>query len=89
MKCRHVPGMSISVLHKDKEIITKGFGYSDVSSNTTVSENTTFVLGSISKMFTATLIGILLGRNPKRHGIFLLVNIFCIIYINKTKTLSY
>jgi len=66
MQCRRVPGMFLSVLHKDHDIITRGFGYSDLRTKTNVTEKTLFGIGSVTKMFTATLIGILLSRDEVR-----------------------
>jgi len=66
MTCRNVPGMFVSVMHKEEEIITQGFGLSDISSRTPVNEKTLFGIGTVTNMFTATLIGILLSRNEER-----------------------
>ena len=44
----------------DDEIWTQGFGKEDFSTGNAVDENSLFGVGSITKAFTATLLGILI-----------------------------
>lgn len=58
MDRHHMVGLAIAVI-KDNEIIyTKGFGYGDMEEKNAVDEHTIFGIGSITKSFTATLLGI-------------------------------
>src|SRR6476646_10235110 len=52
-------GVSIAVVEKGKVIYTGGFGYRDISRKLPVTENTQFAIGSCTKAFTASLIGML------------------------------
>ncbi|BCZ45460.1 FmtA-like protein [Clostridium gelidum] len=52
-----VPGAAVVVIKDGKEIFKKGYGYSDVENDVLVDpDKTTFPLGSVSKLFTATAI---------------------------------
>lgn len=53
LKESKVPGLALTVIHKGEIIITKGYGFSDVSGGEKVSTKTGFNIGSMSKMFTA------------------------------------
>ena len=52
-------GFAVAVVEKDKVIYAKGFGYKDWEKKTHVTENTLFAIGSCTKAFTASLIGLL------------------------------
>lgn len=73
MKCRNIPSATVSVvrLNDDDEVTlsyAKGYGRSDPACDSncdTVNENTKFCIGSISKSFTAGVIGKLLSENTK------------------------
>ena len=47
---------SVSVFKDGSEIYQRSFGYADVENNVLANENTKYKIGSISKMYTATLI---------------------------------
>lgn len=53
----NVPGVSVSVVEKNKVILAKGFGYRDYENKKPVTENTQFAIGSCTKAFTASLAG--------------------------------
>lgn len=53
----NTPGVSISIVQKNKILLTKGYGYKDVEAKKPVTENTQFAIGSCTKAFTASLIG--------------------------------
>ena len=50
---KEVPGLSVAVLHDGEVIYMKGVGYADVKKKTPVSPSTRFMIGSMSKQFTA------------------------------------
>ncbi len=52
-------GMSISIIENGKTIYSNGFGYRNLKKKLPVNQNTIFPIGSITKPFTASLIGIL------------------------------
>ena len=51
-------GVAVAVVEKNKIIYAKGFGYRDYSGKIPVTENTLFAIGSCTKAFTSTLLGI-------------------------------
>ena len=52
-------GFAVAVIEKDKVVYAKGFGYSDFETKKPVTVNTQFAIGSCTKAFTASLLGIL------------------------------
>ena len=50
---RRIPGISIGIIHKDKIIFSKGYGYSNVKKKKKITEKTLYRIASISKIFTA------------------------------------
>ncbi|MHC4150247.1 MAG: serine hydrolase, partial [Planctomycetota bacterium] len=62
MKEWQIPGLAIAVV-KDGEVIhSKGYGYRDVENNLPVTPNTLFAIGSITKSFTVSALGILVDE---------------------------
>jgi CubicO group peptidase (beta-lactamase class C family) len=59
LKDRHAAGVSIAVVEKNKIIYTGGFGYRDYEKKLPVTENTLFAIGSCTKAFTVSMIGML------------------------------
>jgi CubicO group peptidase (beta-lactamase class C family) len=59
LKDWHAPGVSIAVVEKGKVIYTGGFGYRDIDKKLPVTENTQFGIGSCTKAFTASMLGML------------------------------
>ena len=53
------PGVTIAVVEKNKVIYTGGFGYRDHEKKLPVTENTLFAIGSCTKAFTASILGML------------------------------
>jgi len=51
-------GVSIAIVENNKVIYTNGFGYRDLERKLPVTTNTQFEIGSMTKQFTAALIGI-------------------------------
>ncbi len=52
-------GFAVAVVNKDKVIYAKGFGLRDKEKKLPVTPNTLFAIGSCTKAFTASLLGIL------------------------------
>jgi len=50
---RRIPGLSVGIIHKDKIIFKKGYGNSNLESNTKTTNETLYRIASISKLFTA------------------------------------
>ncbi len=59
LKEQHTAGVAVAVVENNKLIFAKGFGYRDVDNKLPVTINTQFAIGSCTKAFTASLIGIL------------------------------
>ena len=55
----HAAGFAVAVVEKDKVIYSKGFGYRDYENKIPVTPNTLFAIGSCTKAFTSSLLGIL------------------------------
>ena len=52
-------GFAVAVVEKNKVIYAKGFGYRDYENKIPVTPNTLFAIGSCSKAFTTSVLGIL------------------------------
>ncbi len=57
MKDWKVPGLAIAVVQGDKVILSKGYGYRDMEKQLPVTSNTLFAIGSITKSFTVSTLG--------------------------------
>ncbi len=58
----HIPGMAIAVVKDDEVILTQGFGVTNIETETPVTPETTFAIGSSTKAFTSTLVGMLVDE---------------------------
>jgi CubicO group peptidase (beta-lactamase class C family) len=58
----HIPGMAIAVVKDDEVVLAQGFGVADIERQTPVTPETIFAIGSSTKSFTATLIGMLVDE---------------------------
>lgn len=58
----NIPGASLAIVRGDEVIFAKGFGLADVAKNTAVTPRTAFFIGSTTKAFTATLVGMLVDE---------------------------
>lgn len=56
-------GLSVSIVEEKNIIYSKGFGYRNLKNKLPVSENTSFHVASVTKAFTASLLGILASRD--------------------------
>ncbi len=59
LKTNKAAGFAVAVVDKNNVIYSKGFGYSDYENKTPVTPNTLFAIGSCTKAFTASLLGLL------------------------------
>ena len=59
---QHVPGMAIAVVKDDEVVLAHGFGVASVEEETPVAPETIFAIGSSTKAFTATLVGMLVDE---------------------------
>jgi CubicO group peptidase (beta-lactamase class C family) len=59
LKDWHAAGVTIAVVEKGKVVYTGGFGYRDLDKKLPVTENTQFAIGSCTKAFTSSLLGML------------------------------
>ncbi|MFT5052233.1 MAG: CubicO group peptidase (beta-lactamase class C family) [Chlamydiales bacterium] len=55
----HIAGMALAVVHDDEVILTHGFGSADLEHDRPVTPETLFGIGSTTKAFTSTLVGML------------------------------
>ncbi len=59
LKDWHAAGFAVAIVEKDKVVYAKGFGYRDYEDKIPVTPNTLFAIGSCTKAFTGSLIGML------------------------------
>lgn len=57
MKDWKVPGLALAVVQGGKVTLLKGYGYRDMEKKLPVTENTLFAIGSITKSFTVSTLG--------------------------------
>jgi len=62
MKEWQLPGLSIAVVKDGETLLLKGYGVREAGKPEPVDENTLFAIGSATKAFTATALGILVDR---------------------------
>ena len=55
----HIPGFALAVVVDDEVVLARGFGLADVETGRPVEADTIFAIGSSTKAFTATVIGML------------------------------
>ncbi|MFN8805159.1 MAG: serine hydrolase domain-containing protein, partial [Bacteroidota bacterium] len=59
LKLWQVPGAAVAIVKDGKVVHLKGYGFADVTTKTAVDENTLFMIGSNTKVFTATALTML------------------------------
>jgi CubicO group peptidase (beta-lactamase class C family) len=59
LKDWHAAGFAVAVVEKNKVVYANGFGYRDYENKIPVTPSTLFAIGSCTKAFTASLIGML------------------------------
>ena len=59
LKDWYAPGVSIAVVEKNKVVYAGGFGFRDLEKKLPVTGNTLFAIGSCTKAFTSSLLGML------------------------------
>jgi len=57
MKESGTPGLAVSVVQGDRTVVAKGYGLREGGKPEYVDENTLFAIGSNSKLFTSTALG--------------------------------
>ena len=57
-----IPGVAVGVIRDGEVLLATGFGYRDIEAELPVTEHTTMAIGSNSKSFTVTLMGILVDQ---------------------------
>ncbi|XP_069129074.1 uncharacterized protein [Argopecten irradians] len=65
MRCRQVPGLTITMVKDNRVIYTKGFGYAQVEDKIEATNETKFCIGSLTKAFTTTVLAKLLTTQPR------------------------
>ena len=63
---QHAPGAAVAVVREGKLIFARGFGLANVADKTPVTPETRFFIGSTTKAFTATLVGMLVDQGVMR-----------------------
>ena len=51
-----IPGMSVAVLHEQKVVFKKGFGYANIEKQIPATATTAYHIASLTKPFSATLV---------------------------------
>jgi len=59
---QHIPGMALVVVKDDAVVLAHGFGVADIDTKRPVTPETLFAIGSSTKAFTATLVGMLVDE---------------------------
>ena len=62
MDCQKIPGLVLSVVKGDEKW-SRGYGTADLDSGRRVDNSSLFVIGSLGKAFTMTLLGNILQQN--------------------------
>lgn len=62
MKEWEVPGAAIAIVKDSKVVFVRGYGYRDMKKKLKVTPDTLFAIGSCTKAFTATILGILVDE---------------------------
>ena len=63
---QHAPGVAVAVVRGGEVIFARGFGLANVADKTPVTPETRFFIGSATKAFTATLVGMLVDEGLMR-----------------------
>jgi CubicO group peptidase (beta-lactamase class C family) len=58
----NIPGMALAVVKDGRMVFAKGFGVTDIDTNAKVTPETLFAIGSTTKAFTSTLIGMMVDE---------------------------
>lgn len=57
LQCRDIVGLSLAVVKGNQTLLTKGYGRVNLEAEAEVTETTLFGIASLTKAFTATLLG--------------------------------
>ena len=66
LKAHGVAGLGLAIVKDGKVILAKGFGVKTIGQTDPVSEQTLFAIGSVTKSFTATALGMLVDEKKIR-----------------------
>lgn len=58
-----VPGLAVTIVENDEVLLLDGFGIRRIGDSAQVDDHTVFAIGSTTKAFTATALGILVAEN--------------------------
>ncbi len=58
----HIPGMSLAIVKNGKVVLARGFGVADLDDDRPADEQTIYAVGSTTKAFTATLVGMMVDE---------------------------
>ena len=65
VRCRHVPGLAISLVRGEDVLFSRGYGHADAERGVKATEHTKFCIGSLTKAFTTALIADILSKHKK------------------------
>ncbi len=63
LKDWHAAGFAVAIVEKNKVVYANGFGYRDYENKKPVTANTLFAIGSCTKAFTASILGMLRDKD--------------------------
>jgi CubicO group peptidase (beta-lactamase class C family) len=63
VEASQAPGLAVAVIENDQLVYSQGFGFRDVARRLPVTPSTRFPIGSITKSFTAAVVGTLEGEH--------------------------
>ena len=66
MACRHIPGVTLSLVKGDTVLLQKGYGFADLETRERVTKKTLFPIASTTKAFTATVLAKLIEDSNGR-----------------------
>ena len=69
LKDRKAVGFAVAVVKNDKIIFSKGYGFRDLENKLPVTPNTLFAIGSCTKAFTSSLMGMLNNEGKLEYDI--------------------
>ncbi|KAJ5715358.1 beta-lactamase/transpeptidase-like protein [Penicillium malachiteum] len=68
MKMARVPSISLGIIHEGNLIFRKSIGLRDVENNLQANSDTSYLIGSCSKIITSTALGLLVEEGKLMWG---------------------
>ena len=62
LECNNIPGMTLSVVQNGNVLVTKGYGVADLDTGAPVTENSMFVIASVTKSMSTALLAKILDE---------------------------